>query len=336
MNDYLALSGAPSIPGLGFRKFSGGSDFQQMAEVYNASVDADQVEAVMTVADVENSFAYMVNSDPYQDMVFAEMDGQVIGVVPCLWSFEEGTSNYHYRFFGCLAPAWRRKGIGQALLQWCENRLRVISSAHPVDQAKFFDTFVFQNELGKAVMLEKNGYVPSRYYYEMLRPDLNGIPHYPLPEGLEIRPVLPEHYRLIWEAGIEAFLDHWGYVRPAEEYYQLWLNNKNVFQPQLWQVAWDIAKDQIAGQVRTFIIHEENEKYQRKSGYTEFVSVRSLWRRRGLAHALIACSLAAQKENGMTASKLHVDTENLSGAVRLYEDCGFRIARRNTVYRKPL
>jgi hypothetical protein len=31
-----------------------------------------------------------------------------------------------------------------------------------------------------------------------------------------------------------------------------------------------------------------------------------------------------------------VDSQNLSGANRVYEDCGFVVARRNCVYRKPL
>jgi hypothetical protein len=38
----------------------------------------------------------------------------------------------------------------------------------------------------------------------------------------------------------------------------------------------------------------------------------------------------------MTESALGVDSENLSGATRVYEDCGFRVAKRNTIYRKPL
>ena len=33
MKDYLALSGAPFISGLGFRKFCGESDFQHMTQV---------------------------------------------------------------------------------------------------------------------------------------------------------------------------------------------------------------------------------------------------------------------------------------------------------------
>lgn len=164
---------------------------------------------------------------------------------------------------------------------------------------------------------------------------MDDIPLFPLPDGLEIRPVTAEHYRLIWEAENEALRDHWGYLRRTEEDYLAWLNGKAVFQPHLWQVAWDISSGQVAGQVRPFILDDENEKYCRKRGYTEFISVRRRWRKRGLARALIARSLNAQKELGMTESALGVDSENLSGAVQLYESCSFRVEKRNTIFRKP-
>lgn len=193
-----------------------------------------------------------------------------------------------------------------------------------------------QGEVGLAAMLEKTGYEPTRYGFEMVRPDLENIPDFPLPEGLGVRQVLPEHYRAIWDADTEAFRDHWGFVAPSEEDYRTWLVNETLFQPELWQVAWDMATNQVAGQVRTFIDHEQNKLYDRRRGYTEFISVRRPYRRRGLARALIARSLHAQKEAGMTESALSVDSENLSGATKVYEDCGFRVTKKMTVYRKPL
>jgi hypothetical protein len=36
------------------------------------------------------------------------------------------------------------------------------------------------------------------------------------------------------------------------------------------------------------------------------------------------------------AQRAFTDSQNLSGATRVYEDCGFVVARRNCVYRKPL
>jgi ribosomal protein S18 acetylase RimI-like enzyme len=222
------------------------------------------------------------------------------------------------------------------MLRWTENRLRAVATGHPAERAKFFQAFVSQDEVGLAALLENEGYQAVRYGWDMLRPSLDDIPDFPLPEGLEVRPVLPEHYRSIWEASAEAFRDHWGYAQPTEEDYQAWLNDKTIFQPHLWQVAWDVATNQVAGQVGTFIDHAQNEKFHRKRGYTESISVQRGWRKRGVARALIALSLHEQKNQGMTESALGVDSENISGATRVYEDCGFRVTKRNTIYRKSL
>jgi GNAT superfamily N-acetyltransferase len=335
MHDLIEITTAPAIPGLSFRRFRGLTDYPPMAAAIAVSADADQVERVTTVEDIATSYAHLTNSDPYQDMIFAEINREVIGYSRGWW-FEEENGPRLYAFVGFLVPAWRRKGIGREMLRWMESRLRTVANEHPAEQEKFFQAFVTQYEAGLAAMLEHEGYHPVRYGWEMVRPTLDDLPDFPLPEGLEVRPVLPEHYRAIWDAATEAFRDHWGFAQPSEEDYQAWLKDKTIFQPHLWQIAWEVATNQVVGQVRTFIDHAQNEKYSRKRGFTEFISVRRPWRRRGLARALIARSLKAQKQQGMTESALGVDSENISGATRVYEDCGFRVAKRSTVYRKPL
>jgi GNAT superfamily N-acetyltransferase len=169
----------------------------------------------------------------------------------------------------------------------------------------------------------------------MERHTLNDIADFPLPAGLEVRAVQPEHHRTIWDAHARAFQTHWGYAPPDEADYQRWLLSP-VFQPHLWQVAWDVQTNQVAGQVRGYIDDAWNAGNGRKRGWTEFISVGEPWRRRGLARALISRSLRAQAATGMNESALGVDSQNLSGANRVYEDCGFVVARRNCMYRKPL
>jgi mycothiol synthase len=47
-------------------------------------------------------------------------------------------------------------------------------------------------------------------------------------------------------------------------------------------------------------------------------------------------SLQAVKDRGMTDAALGVDSENISGAHRLYESVGFQVVKRNAVYHKSL
>jgi len=333
--DSIDIADAPAIAGLAFRHFRGAEDYPKMVAVIAASAEADKIERVDTVEDVANGYAHLVNCDPYQDMLFAEVNNEVIGYSRGFWRQEDNGPRI-YGSVGFLAHAWRHKGIGASMFRWIENRMRVIAESHTVKETSLLESFVTDGNIGLAALLEKNNYKPIRYMVDMVRPDLENIPDFPMPDGLEVRPAMPEHHRAIWDADTEAFRDHWGYAEPTEEDYQAWLGNKIIFQPQLWQIAWDINTNEIAGQVRTFINTAENEKYNRKRGYTEFISVRRPWRKRGLARALIVRSLRLQKEQGMTESALGADSENISGATRVYEDCGFQVTKRNTIYRKPL
>jgi len=79
----------------------------------------------------------------------------------------------------------------------------------------------------------------------------------------------------------------------------------------------------VAGNVLGFISREENAKYSRLRGYTECISVGADYRRWGLARALIALSLRAQKAAGMYESALGVDSKSLTGATRVNADFGF-------------
>jgi ribosomal protein S18 acetylase RimI-like enzyme len=74
----------------------------------------------------------------------------------------------------------------------------------------------------------------------------------------------------------------------------------------------------------------------RKWGWTERIFVRKPWRKRGIAKALIAKSLIVLREQGMEAGALGVDTENPSGALKLYESMGYEINNQFTFYRKFL
>jgi len=329
--DTIFVSDAPAIPGLVFRGFQGASDFARMAAVIQGSKEVDQLERADTGEDVERNYRHLVNSDPYQDMLFAEVDDQVIGYSRVEWR-EELSGSYVYVHFGFVLPAWRGKGIGRTMLRYNQQRLREIALSHPGKAKRYYESFASGTEIACTALLLDEGYQAERHFYEMVRPDLENLPDAPMPIGLEVRPVRPEHYQAIYEASKEAFRDHWGFSEEMEPDVDQWLDNPD-FDPSLWRVAWE--GDQVAGMVRSFIDRKQNEEYNRKRGWTEDICVRRPWRRRGLARSLIVQSFYALKERGMQEAALGVDTENRTGALHLYESVGFRPVRRMTVYRKP-
>jgi mycothiol synthase len=274
------------------------------------------------------------NFDPTEHLILVEIDGNLVGYAR-ITHIDETEESREYGLLGYLLPAWRRKGIGSAMLGWLEERARELERSHADGKPATLRAGAKGVQEGLRALLERSGYQPIRYFFVMLRPTLDDIPDLPLPPGIEVRAALPEHYPAIWKAIDETARDEWGYRPFSEEDYQSWMKNPS-FQPDLWQIAWDTAAEVVAGHVLTYIDHAENEGWGRKRGYTEGIGVVPAWRRRGLAAALIAHSLQAQKSAGMEESGLVVDSENSSGALSLYERCGFHVVERNAVYRKRM
>jgi len=328
----IRVPDAPSIAGLTFRRFRGEVDFPQMLEVMDRSRRADKIEMVDTLEDLKVRYAHLKNSDPFTDMLFAEVDGRLIAFSRVEWSQEVGGPRV-YASFGFVLPEWRRRGLGRAMLRFSERRLHEIALTHEVDCERFLQAFSADTAEASRALLERGGYKPVRYFFDMVREGLENLPEAPLPEGFEVRSVKPEHYRAIWEADVESFRDHWGFSEPAEVDYQRWLKNP-YFDPSLWRVAWE--GDQVAGQVKSFINHKENSQHRRRRGYTEDIAVGRKWRRRGLASALIVMSFRALRERGMTEAALGVDSENQTGALGLYERLGFRVVKEWACYRKAM
>jgi ribosomal protein S18 acetylase RimI-like enzyme len=71
-----------------------------------------------------------------------------------------------------------------------------------------------------------------------------------------------------------------------------------------------------------------------KSGYLSQIHTRPEWRRRGVASALITRSLHHFQQQGLTSATVEVQARNPQ-ALHLYEQLGFRIQERITLYQKP-
>ena len=336
ITEQILLPYAPDVAGLIFRGFRGKADYQVMLDIINAAKGPDQLDRTDSLEDIARIYEHLNNFDPYRDMLFAEVDGQ-----PAAYGRVEWNIDLEGRWMGFqLAfsdPQYRRMGIGGAMLRFFEEHMRKIADRHlaesmiEADTPRYLEVFNADTEVGKEMLFKKAGYSPVRYSYTMVRPFTEPVDITPLPEGLEIRKVRPDEFRKVWEADQEAFRDHWGYIEGTEKDYQRWLKDP-LNDPELWKVAWD--GDQVVGMVLSFLNEDENKEYNRLRGWTENISVRKAWRRRGLARALLTRSLQMFKDMGMDQAALGVDTQNPNGALQLYESVGFQVEKSYTIYWK--
>jgi GNAT superfamily N-acetyltransferase len=333
----ISLEGAPAIPGLSFRHFHGEEDYYPILDVNTRSKIADGLgHDLHTIDTLKYVYGPSPTHDPTKDVLLSEIDGKLVAFTRVFWERLHEDGSRVYSHFGFVVPEWRGKGIGTTQLRWAEARAREIEAAREEAGGaapSVLNTYAETGMQATTDLLISQEYKPVRYHFFMMTDDLDHIPDVPMPDGLEIRPVVPEHYRAIWEASAEAFRDHWGASEVDEAGFERFLADPRN-EPRLWVVVWD--GDQVAGSILNFVNYDYNERTGTQLGYTEDISVRRPWRRRGLARAMLARSMQLHKDNGMTQTGLGVDTENPSGALHLYESMGYKVVTQSTTYQKPL
>jgi mycothiol synthase len=321
----------PELDGFTFRHFAGESDYPHFARLITAFARGEGSDRVETAESIASGYDHLERCDPARDLVVVESDGNPVAYSRAWWDQEtDGPLLFSHVCF--VDPAFGRRGIGTALLAWNEMRLREIAAEHDAPD-KQLGLYINDANAGGTALARGNGFEPVTYDAEMHRPSVDNVPDHRLPEGVEIRPVTEDQMRAIWDADVEAFRDHWGFVEPSEASYERFLsfpyNN-----PSLWKIAWD--DEGIVGQVRSFINPAENAELGRNRGWTEFISTARRARRQGIAKALIVESIRELASRGITEVALGVHTENPNGAYDLYAGLGYEVVSTWTTYRKEL
>ncbi len=330
--DENVLPQTLSIRGLRFRHFRGESDFADMIAVIDGMKEADDIDFSASAEELAREYRNLTGADLYRDVLFAEVDGRLVGFTNLSCDRDPG-GILLYRHSVALLPRWRIKSLCNVMLRFNEQRLRAIAEQHSADGLRLFQVMAEESEKHWANVLINEGYRIFRFGFRMTRPNLDDIPDLPLPEGVEVRPVKPEQYKLAIDAWNEACKDMRGQIPISDEGLKEFQQSP-IFDPSIWQIAWH--GDQVIGTVMNFIDERENTEHHRKRGHCELISVRRPWRGKGIAKALIVRSFKVLKERGMTEAALGVDSENPSGARQLYEKMGFKIEKRVTFFRKPL
>lgn len=302
-------------------------DLTGMVALINARVAADGEGEYATVASIAEQYDHLRNCDPATDIAVAvDPAGEVVGYSRVAWfDVDGGHRDYFVVFEGTDGPT----GLTESLLDWGLDRSMAIAATHDHPDRRLA---AWANEGSeRARLLETRGFEAYAWSAFMVRPHLDAIPAAPLPDGLDLRAVTPEHWRRIWEADINAFRDGRFYIEQTETDWERFIDEAKQG-TDLWQVAWD--GDDVAGQVRTRFSDEEIDRLGRRRAWTEDISTRRDWRGRGVASALIAASLRQLAERGFDEAALGVDLDNPTGALGVYERLGYAVVLREAQYHR--
>ncbi|MCI0552146.1 MAG: GNAT family N-acetyltransferase [Anaerolineae bacterium] len=264
-------------------------------------------------------------------LVFAP-NGEMVGYIE-VWTTSKPP--VHPWIWGRVDPQYQKLGIGTYLLAWAEARAKRVLDEIPGDLrfAPRVGTFP-QAETAKK-LFEDKGYQRIRSSYNM-RIDMDTPPPAPVwPEGITLRAYNPEtDLEAVYRADIEAFRDHFGYVEPpfeeGLERFKHFMTAHKDFDPSLWFLAMD--GDQIAG-----ICLCRKEAFDNPDvGYVNILGVRAPWRKRGIGLALLRHAFGELYRRGKRKAGLGVDAENLTGALRLYENAGMHVHQAFDLFEKEM
>ena len=328
MREAIELGDAPSIRGLLFRPFCGPGDLRGFAAVRAACAVQDRVdnlssvEGVPTLADLEERLVRSEGFDPEEDVLVAQVDGQVVGYSSAIW-WTETDGTWVYLTLGWVLPPWRGRGIGTAMLHWTQGRLRDLAASHPTQGKAFLAANASETETDTAALLTYEGYRPAFSVIELGMDDLTGLRAAPLLGDFITRPLespdLPDLHRSMEEAYL-------GQPFSVSHRYEEWMADQTDL--STWHVAWDGATGAIAGQVQAVVYRGRGEVAE--------VSVGAPYRRRGLGQALLCRALLTLREQGIQEARIHTLAENPHQSWHLYEKVGFRVLKCFPRYRKSM
>jgi ribosomal protein S18 acetylase RimI-like enzyme len=326
----LDLPAFPTLPGFEFRT-PRHADIPALYDLMLAVERADDRDMVSTLADYTREF-----DDPWcrpetDALLAVTLDGRLAGIARTFQS-PQPEDEARCFFMVEVQPAQRDTGVEESLLEWAEARGRQRTLVVAGDVPRLLRSGQPDNLTHRCAQLEQRGFSVVRYFNRMQR-DLNEpIPTVQLPAGLTLRPFTPDLNDRVLAAFNEAFRDHWSFEPTSADEWQQFFVERTSFRPDLSAVVMD--GEDVAGFSLNSISPEENARHNRSEGWVEELAVRRPWRKRGMATAMLYAAMHAFKVEGLRHAMLGVDTENLTGALRVYENAGFKPIKRYVQYQK--
>ena len=246
-----------------------------------------------------------------------------------LISYADVEHRQHVRIYTLVRvlPEYAGQGIEEYLLQLAEDWAQgQIPLAKPGVRMTLFSWTSNLNDAMQQSIL-RVGFTEVRRSWRM-EIEMSEAPFAPeWPDHVTVRTFIPgQDDRTAYAAVDEAFQDHWGHMEGNFDEWKHWTIERENFDPSLWYLAFE--GDEIAGASLC--------TYQMDDGWVDTLAVRRPWRRKGLGMALLLHSFGEFSRRGKYKVGLGVDSQNLTGATRLYERAGMHVARLYISYEKEL
>ena len=226
----------------------------------------------------------------------------------------------------CVHPDYADLGLYECLLEAGIERARELIVEAQADARVTLNVFCAEKNIHLRQALTSANFAHTRSDWTM-QIDMDAPPPEPVwPQGIELRPYTPDMLYAVFQADDEAFQDHWGHMPMQFDMWQSWTVRREGFDPSLWFLAF--AGDEIAAVALC--------EYEQGDAWVGELGVRRPWRRKGLGEALLQQAFGEFYRRGIRKVILNVDSQNLTGATRLYKRVGMRPVEQTDIYQLEL
>jgi mycothiol synthase len=231
-----------------------------------------------------------------------------------------------YRVYldGRVRPDHRDKGLGRRLLSWSLARgTEIHAERHPEAPARLV-VGVAEKMTSLESLVRRAGLQAEQWLRHMERPLTDLPPLQPVP-GIELVPFGWERDDEVRRAHNAAFTEHHGSSDRDPATWQSLFTGQRSFRPDLSLLA--LQDGAVAGYLLAYVYEADTQATGRRLAEFGQIGVLPPARGRGVASALIAAALRAAADRDCKSAGLQVDSDNVTGALRLYEKLGFTTAR---------
>ena len=293
-------------------------DAGEIAEILNAHACAMGRPADETPEGVGRWFD-LEALDPTRDMFLAVEGARIMGYADVSAPDDEREVVY----LDLRVPPGRER-VAELLLEEVERRAAELADAGARIRAP-----ASERDDGYRAALSRRGFrvVRSSFTMEIGLGQSTDEPTWPA--GLSSRPFRTGEERAVYDAYVEAFADHWGFIAESFADWCTWNLGPNA-DTSLWRLV------ENGGTMAALCLSNPSRGGDTTLGWISVLAVRRPWRRRGLARALLLQSFGLFRSAGRLRAGLGVDTENTTGAHALYESVGMSVTSRSDTWERVL
>ena len=311
-------------------------DLVEICALINRAQQADGIAQQLTLAELVEQLTSEAYDLPNRSLAVLDDAGGIVAfsLVEHRPAAVLGADEQTCHLEGCVDPRWRRQGLGTALLDWSVEVSTAVLQALDGDLPKRIRFGTYETIADIAVIAARAGFVPVRWFEELLRP-LDDLPQPATVAGIRVERWPEGRDEELRAVKNTAFRDHWGSSLSTAEAWRTQLHG-HTGRLDLSFVAVDEASDEPVALLVTGRYPDDDALLGRRDGWVQTLATLRPWRGRGLGSALIARALAAYAAAGLTHASIGVDSDNPSGAARLYRQLGFQLSRRSVVHQLAL